>query len=311
MAISFRYSSRTATPAAPKRAVRRGAIWRSFFVAALLVGSAACTEEETPPSTGGTTGTGGGGGGGACSRAAMQSAIDGYFSALAAHDPSQLSLASNVKFTENGQVMQLGEGAVWQTAGELKFKRSAIDTTTCNSATEAVIQNEEAGRLQDIVYGLRLKLAGNNITEVEAFYVDPRNGWFPDPAGLLRTRNLDWETPLPPAERPSRAEMKLVIDRYFKLFPGGGCDLAPGCRRVENGFTLGCEVMMSCSTQNPDTVARPVMDPRVYVLDEETGVAVGFVMFMGGYTDFHMIPLRDGQIVGVHAILAPARSSGW
>jgi hypothetical protein len=49
----------------------------------------------------------------------------------------------------------------------------------------------------------------------------------------------------------------------------------------------------------------------VDVLDVEAGIAVGFVMFAGAYTDFHMLKLRDGKVEGVHACLASATSSGW
>ena len=62
---------------------------------------------------GGSAGAGRGGGGGtaaggtggattACTRELLKSTITAYFTALAAHNPSTLPLASNVKFTENG-----------------------------------------------------------------------------------------------------------------------------------------------------------------------------------------------------------------
>ncbi|HKO89801.1 MAG TPA: hypothetical protein VJU61_01540, partial [Polyangiaceae bacterium] len=50
--------------------------------------------------------------------------------------------------------------------------------------------------------------------------------------------------------------------------------------------------------------------PRLFVIDVERGIGVGFVMFMG-HTDFHMIKMHGGQIYAVHAILAAAMSPGW
>ena len=50
-----------------------------------------------------------------CDRACLDSYVDQYLAALVAHDPSRLPLARQVKFTENGQQLQLGDG-LWGTA---------------------------------------------------------------------------------------------------------------------------------------------------------------------------------------------------
>ena len=42
-----------------------------------------------------------------CDRTCLTGAITTYMDALLEHDPSKLPLAETVKFTENGQVMQL------------------------------------------------------------------------------------------------------------------------------------------------------------------------------------------------------------
>ncbi|HTU62842.1 MAG TPA: hypothetical protein VMF89_30490, partial [Polyangiales bacterium] len=63
-----------------------------------------------------------------CTRALLQSQIDAYFTALAAHDPSSLPLADNVKFTENGEQQELGKEGLWSTAGAVQHVHSALDT---------------------------------------------------------------------------------------------------------------------------------------------------------------------------------------
>ncbi len=50
-----------------------------------------------------------------CNRVLPQGYADQYLAALVAHDPSRLPLARQVKFTENGQQLQLGDG-LWGTA---------------------------------------------------------------------------------------------------------------------------------------------------------------------------------------------------
>jgi hypothetical protein len=239
-----------------------------------------------------------------CTRALLKSSRDAYFQALEAHDPSSLSTASSVKFTENGTVRKLGEG-FWTTAGAVKFKRSAYDVDTCMSVTESVVAEKSA----DIVFGLRLKLAGSQIAEVETIVV--RSGdYFSNPSALTKSASDDWETPLQASAQPTRDALKKIVDVYFTQFPAGACDFASDCKRLENGFSPGgCSLGLSCSSSGSQ--GRSAMTPRLHVLDVEAGIAVGFTMFAGTYTDFHMFKVRDGEVHGVHAILAGASTSGW
>jgi hypothetical protein len=239
-----------------------------------------------------------------CTRALLKSSRDAYFQALEAHDPSSLSTASSVKFTENGTVRKLGEG-FWTTAGAAKFKRSAYDVDTCMSVTESVVVEKST----DIVFGLRLKLAASKIAEVETIVV--RSGdYFSNPSALTKSASDDWETPLQASAQPTRDVLKKIVDVYFTQFPSGACDFASDCKRLENGFSPGgCSLGLSCSSSGSQ--GRSAMTPRLHVLDVEAGIAVGFTMFAGTYTDFHMFKVRDGEVHGVHAILAGASASGW
>src|ERR1017187_4539736 len=61
-----------------------------------------------------------------CDRACLDGFVDNYLDALAVNDPSRLSLTQTVKFTEDGQRLNLGDG-LWNTAtgrGTYKFYRS-------------------------------------------------------------------------------------------------------------------------------------------------------------------------------------------
>ena len=73
--------------------------------------------------------------------------------------------------------------------------------------------------------------------------------------------------------------------------------------------------MQTCADAGVDMGSRS-MTPRLYVLDVEAGIAVGFTMFTGRtipgtYSDFHMFKYRDGNVHGIHATLATADQSGW
>lgn len=50
----------------------------------------------------------------ACGRTCLEGFVDQYLDAVLAHDPARLPLAPDVKFTENGQKLQPGDG-LWRT----------------------------------------------------------------------------------------------------------------------------------------------------------------------------------------------------
>ncbi len=77
----------------------------------------------------------------ACSRENLKGIVDKYFAALQAHDPSGLPLASNVKFTENGKELAVGEG-FWKTAGKTLLRRDLIDTQKCGTHSNVVIEEK-------------------------------------------------------------------------------------------------------------------------------------------------------------------------
>jgi hypothetical protein len=213
-----------------------------------------------------------------------------------------LPLAPTVKYTENGQTVQVGQG-FWQTAGAARAKRTAVDTETCSTVTESVVAEGSA----NIVLGLRLKSANQQITEIESIIV--RSGdYFSNPQNIINTQSDDWETVLPADQRPTREALRELVDNYFNRFPGGACNFAPtDCIRYENGFTPGaCGLGLTCSTSGGIG-----MQTRLHVLDVEAGIAVGFTMFAGAYTDFHMFRVRNGQVTGLRAVLARASSPGW
>ena len=67
-------------------------------------------------------------GDGECDRVCLEGLIDQYLSALVAHDPSRLPLAEKCKFTENDQVLELGD-ALWGTvSGPGAYKLTFADT---------------------------------------------------------------------------------------------------------------------------------------------------------------------------------------
>jgi hypothetical protein len=267
------------------------------------------------PGTGGMAGAASGGSGGtgsaACTRDLLRSAITAYFTALAAHSASTLPLADNVKFTENGKVMTLGDG-LWKTAGALKYSQSALDVEICSSATHAVVPDGS----MDIPVALRLRLVNQKIAEIETIAVRPGDyklgttTYASNTGAIVAANNtLMWES-VPSGARNTRAELIAWIDKYFRMFPRGVCNTVSSCKRLENGGgSFNCsDASTSCAAGAPS--GTPAMLPRILLADPDTGIGVGMTMFMGN-TDMHMFKMYGGQVYAVHAILGGATSSGW
>jgi hypothetical protein len=256
---------------------------------------------------GGESGAAGSTGATGCTRDALKSAIDAYYAAMAAHDPTKAPLASSVKLTENGKMMNVGDG-LWKTAGMVKFKRSALDTTICESATESVLPEMSTDR----IFGVRLKLVNQQITEIETIVVRSGDYILNNPPGLVMSQSDDWETVLPADQQPTRDSLQKFMDDYLTKFPAGACNFASDCMRLEDGGSVGkCEdgAIVTC---NPNATAGAAgMKARLHIIDEAAGISVGFTMFAGTYTDFHMFKVRMGMVHGVHACLAKASSPGW
>jgi hypothetical protein len=69
-----------------------------------------------------------------CSRACLEGLIDQYLAALVGHDPKRLPLSADVKYTENDQMLEVGDG-FWNTVtGSGNYKHYFSDPVTSQVA---------------------------------------------------------------------------------------------------------------------------------------------------------------------------------
>lgn len=272
--------------------------------------------------SGGTGGTAGGatGSGGApsgeCTRELLDGLLDDYFAALSAGDPSSLPLAANLKFTENAEQSEIGKTAFWMNAGETKYSQRALDTTACSVAAQAVIPEGT----MDLPVGLRIKVVGGQMTEIETIVVRPGDytasfAVNSNPAAIISiAEDIGWHDEVPEGQRATRQQLTSWIDKYFRAFPSGVCNVTSACRRLENGGgNFSCGTGASCSANTPTTGGEFI--PRVIIVDEVRGIAAGFTIFdfqTTGHLDMHMVKMSGGQVHAVHAILRDTNGkSGW
>jgi hypothetical protein len=178
-----------------------------------------------------------------CNRACLEGLVDQYLGALVAHDPKRLPLSADVVYTENDQILNVGDG-FWKTAEAIgNYKHVFADPEFGQVAFMGTMR--EAGTA--LLMGLRLRVELGRITEIESIYYRQGGG---GPSGIA---DLDkpgykpedmWFKSIPSAERPSRQEMISIADGYFtglqkndgKGINGTGAyPFTTDCDRIENG----------------------------------------------------------------------------
>src|SRR3990170_1327357 len=144
-----------------------------------------------------------------CDRACLTGFIDRYLEALVAHDPSLLPIAPQVKFTENGQPLEVGD-ALWATAsGNASFRIDAVDPTTGQAAFTGIIEENGSPALMS----LRLKIDTGLITEIESVVARNDSQFFG--AQFLTQPEPIYAEILAPEERVPRERMIAIADSYF------------------------------------------------------------------------------------------------
>ena len=274
-----------------------------FFALFLSLAPGYKTLEVNAATTTETTGSG------ECTREDLKGIADQYFTALVAHDPSGVPFASNARYTENGIEVPVGKG-VWETALKTTFMRKVIDTTKCGTHIQAII--EEKDNPKPVLYGVRLKIDRDEISEIEAIVV--RGAQVLNVPAIMATKDQDWEGILPVEQRSSRLAMMAVADDYFELFVKEKkrkvSDLAYSgyCDRWENGMILTRGGMNQTSVMpkydcSPEGFAdmADTHGPRRFLVDEEAGIVVAYALFNGTWPDFHMFKMNNGLVVWVQA----------
>jgi len=109
--------------------------------------------------------------------------------------------------------------------------------------------------------------------------------------------------------RATRTEIINWMDKYFREFPNGVCNVTSDCKRLENGGgNYNCGAGAMCVAGAPS--GTPAATPRIILADTETGMGAGLTILLSS-TDMHQFKMYGGQVHAVHAILGAATSSGW
>ena len=266
-----------------------------------------------------------------CERACLEGFVDRYFDALLAHDPAKVPLAPNVRYTEDGQKLMIGDG-LWRTMhAKGHYRLFVTDPQAGQVAFFGTIEedNRDPAKGTEVLMALRLKVKGGKITEIEELMVRDEK-----PALAMDGKQVDpiYLAVVPPSERVSRAAMIATADKYFsgmqKNDGKGDYPFADDCNRLENGgqttnaptppgqtrpdpkTSTNYSAQWSCMEQFKSGLLHfvsRIRDRRYVAVDEERGIvfAFGFFDHQGGDTRHFKTP--DGRDV----VAGPVQPWTW
>jgi hypothetical protein len=248
-----------------------------------------------------------------CDRACLEGFVDQYLDALLAHDPGRLPLAKDVKFTENGQRLELGDG-LWRTmTGKGTYRMVVADTATGHVAFLGSIR--EAG--MPAMLALHLAVRNRRITQIETLVQRS------DKSALgFEKLGYAWTSPIPPAERMSRTDLVRIANMYFSgMQQNDGKGLYPfakDCNRIENGtYTTNVATAPGQTRPDPRTAnmysaqwscmeqfksgllhfVTRIRDRRFVAADPERGLVFSFIFFDHSAGDTRTFQTPDGRTV--------------
>jgi hypothetical protein len=266
-----------------------------------------------------------------CDRACLEGFVDRYLDAVLAHDPTRVPLAPNVRFTEDGQRLAIGDG-LWRTMhAKGHYRLFVADPRAGQVAFFGTIEEEhrDPAKGTPVLMALRLRVRDGKITEIEQLMARSEQ-----PAQAMDGKTVDpiYLATVPEAERVSRAALIATADKYFtgmqKNDGKGDYPFADDCNRLENGGqTTNAPTPAGQTRPDPKTatmysaqwscmeqfksgllhfVSR-IRDRRYVAVDEERGIvfAFGFFDHQGGDTRHFKTP--DGRDI----VAGPVQPWTW
>jgi hypothetical protein len=259
-----------------------------------------------------------------CERACFEELVERYLGAVIAHDPERLPLSADVSYTENEQLVPVGDG-FWNTAtARGNYNHFFVDPATGQGAWMGTMR--EGATL--LLMAVRLRVELGRITEIETSYFRPGGGGPNDIAAMdaRRTPEALWLEPIPAVERTSRAELIAIANAYFEGMQNndgrGFYPMTDDCDRIENGARTtnnrtgpttpgGFNYMaLDCKKQFESgylAIVTSIHQRRFPLVDEERGVVyANAILDLGGTV--RSITLTSGETVDMSAFAGRAAS---
>jgi hypothetical protein len=251
-----------------------------------------------------------------CDRDCLKGFTSRYLNALVAHKPDDVPAAANLKFTEDGETLKLGEGLWKNISGLRPYRWDILDIRQGVAGALAVVDIGGSPAL----LALRLKIEGHKLTEAETLVVHNQAEGMIFDIGALQTPSKAMTTAPEPSQRDPREKMIEIAERY----PGGlkigsfvksDVPFAPEAYRFENGRLMagpGCTFIPGCDNIKGQRIPTlPGITARVAAVDEQLGIVWLRMNFGPGSTRdkgttlqvFEAFKVYGGQIHAVEAFM--------
>jgi hypothetical protein len=249
----------------------------------------------------------------ACDRACLQGYMDRYLKAMLNQDVSADLFARNVRFTENGIELPLGDEGLWYGMSGLGGYRFYVpDTETQQVAMIGTVKenmgnhgvNDDQGN--NVAVAIRLKIVDAKITEIEQLAIRPAvqlggpgggrggagRGGAPaaapapttaDRIAAMKEPNAIFSQVIPENERASREELVNSANYYFTALARhdgkGYYPFTEGCVRFENGTVTTNDCLGQFTGHSLDNIVNRIRDRRFVAVDRERGIVFAFGFF--------------------------------
>jgi hypothetical protein len=257
-----------------------------------------------------------------CDRDCLESYVDRYLDAVIDNDPSQLSLSDDIRFTEDGQRLAIGDG-LWRTMkNKGEYRLFVSDIAASQVAFIGTIAEDHSDPTMDTpaLIALRLRIDDAEITEIEQLII--RSVGAAERVAAAGQPHEIYTRIVPEDQRMSREDLIITANKYFTGMQEndgkGDYPFGSECIRFENG-------MQTTSAPTPAGQTRPdplestsyssqwncleqfesgllhfvnrIRDRRYVAVDEERGIVFSFAFFdhSGGETRTFDTP--DGRTV--------------
>jgi hypothetical protein len=258
-----------------------------------------------------------------CDRKCLEGYIDKVLAAMIAHNPGQLMLAKDIRYTENGVELIPGDG-MWGTLSVRgKYNLYVSDMKAGQAGFYGTVS--ENGRINYIA--LRVKIDEALISEIELIVVRPESTAGATDTTRSAGQRMEQRSvrpqflqTIPPEERMSREKLIEIANSYFMgLANQTGKFTAPfakTCERWENGLHTtnqkpnpnipkgGIDILcMSCEEQQKSgwfAFVTEIRNRRFPIVDEERGLVLSFGFFDHDAAK-RMYPMPDGTITPNYA----------
>jgi hypothetical protein len=261
----------------------------------------------------------------ACDRVCLKGMITKYVDAMVAHDPAQLPMAANARFTEDSQNLKLGEG-LWKTVTKKgDFRQDYIDVRKEIAAAHVVLFEDNA----TVLYSVLLRVASQKIVGIETLVdrILPNSRFKPD---SLEKPLGGMSAPVPRGKRMPRAEMIAAALRYpeglrIGNFTDAKTPFSKEAYRVENGTFIAGEG--GPRPNAPGLFTQKIMvhadvKASVAAVDEEEGIVLLWMNFGdtnsygpgNALVTFEAFKVWGGEIHAINAffrILPKETQRGW